>query len=43
MERDEAAEKFFEDTPSIEVNDDSLSELDHFPTMVSMPLFAHSS
>ncbi|RBR11594.1 uncharacterized protein FIESC28_08928 [Fusarium coffeatum] len=34
MERDEAAEKFFEDTPSIEVNDDSLSELDHFPTMV---------
>jgi hypothetical protein len=43
MERDEAAERFFEYTPSTEVNDDSLSELDHFPSMVSIPLFAHSS
>ncbi|KAJ4137846.1 hypothetical protein NW768_003437 [Fusarium equiseti] len=36
MERDEAAEKFFEYTPSSEVNDDTLSELDHFPSMVSI-------
>ncbi|KAH7197111.1 uncharacterized protein B0J16DRAFT_390953 [Fusarium flagelliforme] len=34
MERDEAAERFFEYTPSSEVNDDTLSELDHFPSMV---------